>query len=327
MTSRMTYEPTTGQWELVLLPPSAWAEESHPVEGVVVYRASDARLAAVVVDEEEMSEDTRALIGALAGLDVVLSETSPRTPSTAEPGGLVPTDEGHAIVMAPGAEGVDLSQRGSWSFDERTLRARIEVPIEDGADPEGLWVSVVDMRSGDVLAAGALSAGDHESATTLTIAVPFAAEDVRIQVDRLPVSRPVEDTPAGMGFWVSIVGLALATLAAVLGGLAVETTSPSTSGLVVYGLEIATMLGLMTVSVMLVERVSRFPLLRPLIGAFVVAGTLAYSNVFYSMLNLVGGWGTWYSRTAEVLQQGSVILLPLVSAWALWSIARKGSGQ
>ena len=308
-------------------PPSSWAEESHPVDGVVVYRTADGRLAAVVVDEEQMSEDTQALVSALAGLDVALAEAEPPSPAPTGPGGLLPTDAGHAIALEGGPAGVDESQRGTWSYDEATLRARIEIPIEEGADPDGLWVSVVDMRSGDVLAAGALVAGVGESATTLTIAVPFASEDVRIRVDRLHEESTVEENPPGAGFWASITSVVLAGLAAVFGGLAVGTATPSTSGVLVYGMEIAVMLGLMTVSVMLVERVGRFRLLRPLIGAFVAAGVLAYSNIFYSMLNLVGGWGTWYATTAEFLQQGSIVALPIVSAWAIWSIARRGGGE
>ncbi len=324
MTSRMTYEPTTGQWELALLPPAAWAEASHPVEGVVVYRSNTGQLAAVVVDEEQMSDDTRALIGALAGLDVVLAETAPPTPSTAAAGGLVPTEGGHAIVLDELA-GVAVPKQGTWSFDEETLRARIEIPLDGDADPDGLWVSVVDMRSGDVLAAGSLTPGVAELATTLTIAVPFSSEDVRIRVDRRSVEAPVEETPAGIGLWIAIVAVVSASVGAILGGVAVGGGTPSLDGLAVYGAEILVMLGLMTVTVMLVERVGRFPLLRPLIPAFVAAGILAWSNIFYSMLNLVGGWGTWYSQTAETLQQGSMLLLPVASAWAIWSMARKGS--
>ncbi len=72
------------------------------------------------------------------------------------------------------------------------------------------------------------------------------------------------------------------------------------------------------------ERLWRFPLLRPLVGFVAVAAVWAYSNILYSMLNLGMGWGSWYADLAETLQWSTIILLPAAAAWAFRGLLSKG---
>jgi hypothetical protein len=220
--------------------------------------------------------------------------------------------------------GVDVARHGHWVFDDDRLTATITVPIEPGTAPDDLWVSVVEIGTGHVLAAGALSTmGAAEAGTTLTMAVPFVADDVRIDVGRL-APTPRHLAPARWVF-AALAGVVALVVAAVVGGLSVWTEPGVGSvGVAVFVGQIVFMAAEMGVSVLLVERLWRFPLLRPLIGFVLAVAAWAYSNILYSMLNLGMGWGSWYASLAENLQWATFVLLPVTAAWAFVGLLSRG---
>lgn len=326
MSEGLHYHDDLARWELRLAPEPAWGEAESPAPGVTVRRTSGGAVAVVAVDADPdglLPPESRAAVLEATGIDLD-TVTEDRAPIL--PGRLAAAGDETAFSMPSSAPvGVDAGRSGRWSFDDDRLTATITVPVEPGAPPDDLWVSVVEIGTGHVLAAGALSMMDEaEARTTLTMAVPFVTDDVRIDIGRL---APAPSTLAPSR-WVfaALAGVVALVVAAIVGGISVWTESGVGSvGALVFVAQIAFMSAEMGVSVLLVDRLWRFPLLRPLVGFVVVVAVWAYSNVLYSMLNLGMGWGTWYADLAENLQWSAIILLPVTAAWAFVGLLRRGA--
>lgn len=326
MSEGLRYHDDLARWELRLAPETAWGEAESPAPGVTVRRTAEGAVAVIAVDADRdglLPTEARAAVLEATGID--LDVDTSEGPPPILPGRLAAVGDETAFSMPSSAPvGVDAGRPGRWTFDDDRLTASITVPVERGAAPDDLWVSVVEIGTGHVLAAGSLSTmGEAEAGTTLTMAVPFVADDVRIDVGRL-APAPSSLAPSR---WVvaALVGVAALVVAAIVGGLSVWTEPGVGSvGALVFVGQIALMSAEMGVSVLLVERLWRFPLLRPLVGFVAVAAVWAYSNVFYSMLNLGMGWGSWYANLAENLQWSTIILLPLAAGWAFVGLLRRG---
>lgn len=319
MSDRIIHGTDVGRWELRRLPESTWSTTDAPLAGVVVHRTDAGALAAVQVDLDASGSipgEARALVIDLTGVDPTAPPAEAAVPAT--PGRLESSDGGFEFAVGvDGAVGVDPERRGRWSFDHDRLMATISVPVTDPARAGDLWVSVVDMRSGDVLAAGALApAGSSDPSAALTMALPFSADEVRVEVGRAD-REPVGAARPGWGLWAALAGVLALVVATVVAGVSVWD-APAFDAAVdwVAAAEVGAMTLEMLVAVLLVERLWRFPLLRPLVGFVVAASVFAYSNVLYSMLNMGGGWGTWYAEAAEVLQWSVIFVLPATAGWA-----------
>ncbi|MEX1287285.1 MAG: hypothetical protein AB1Z57_05025 [Acidimicrobiia bacterium] len=326
MSQGLHYHDDLARWELRLAPETAWGEAESPAPGVTVRRTAGGAVAVVAVDADpdgSLPPASRAAVLEATGIDLdVATDGSPPI----LPGRLGSAGDGTAFSMPSSAPvGVDPGRTGRWAFDDDRLTATITVPVEPGTAPDDLWVSVVEIGTGHVLAAGALSMMDEaEAGTTLTMAVPFVSDDVRIDIGRL---APAPSIPAPSR-WVftALVGVVALVVAAIVGGISVWTESGVESvGDLVFVAQIVFMAAEMGLSVLLVDRLWRFPLLRPLVGFVVVVAVWAYSNVLYSMLNLGMGWGTWYADLAENLQWSTIILLPVAAAWAFVGLLRRGA--
>jgi hypothetical protein len=326
MSEGLRYHDDLACWELRLAPETAWGEAESVVPGVTVRRTAEGAVAVVAVDADSdgrLPAESRAAVLEATGIDLGAA-TEDRAPT--RPGRLVANGDEAAFLMLSAAPiGVDTGRRGRWVYDDDRLTATITVPVEPGTAPDDLWVSVVEIGTGHVLAAGALSTVDEaEAGATLTMAVPFVVDDVRIDIGRLaPAARSL--TPAR---WVvaALAGVAALVVAAIVGGLSVwAELGVDSVGALVFVAQIAFMAAEMGVSVLLVERLWRFPLLRPLMGFVVVAAVWAYSNILYSMLNLGMGWGSWYANLAENLQWSTIILLPVAAAWAFVGLLARGT--
>ena len=341
MTS-IRFDESTARWEVAVSPMSSWSRADHLASDLTVFRAADGAVAALVVDagvDGAVRPEVVSLVRDLVGPEVAARFTAVDRPSdlsSPRPAGSIvhlgaDNGVGFAIDEHRAPPGVDGSRPGRVDWDAESLSLTMTVPVTgDSSVRDGLWASVVDEATGDVIAAGRLlPRPGGESSTRLTVGVPFAADDLRVELSRSApngVSVTASDVPPKPVFWYAVAGVVALVVATIWAAFTAGRGVPGVGSVVIAsGFEGLAMVVEMVVAAFLVERLWRFRLLRPWVGFVVVASVFAYSNLMYALANVFDGFGTWFSSAAERIQQVSLLALPFAAGWALYRIIRKGT--
>ncbi len=330
------FERSTARWELSRAPIADWQHAEQIADDLIVFRDAGGAIVALLidaVDEAAVRPEVVALVRDLVGADtadqLLGGADHAAIVAATPPGAIGPigdgVDLGFVIDPASAPPVVDTSRPGRVSWEAATSSVVMEVPVT-GSPPDGLWASLVDERSGDVLAAGRLiPITEHATATRMTLGVPVEGRSVRVRITRgsgpdgggAVGTRP--PNPLLYGAIGLIVVLVVATIAVALSiGTPMSLDAVSLASL----FEGTAMVVEMVVAAFLVERLWHFPMLRPWIGFVVVATVFAYSNLMYAMINIASAWGTGYSALAEDIQHISLLGLPLAAGWALFRLVR-----